>query len=89
MSRYRVHTCRICAAPIVWAVNERTRRAMPVDADPSPRGTVRLIDRGPGLKPAFQVVPYEERGHDDLHTSHFATCPQAGQWRSQRGGADA
>lgn len=74
--------CRSCKAPIVWAQTWRGNR-MPVDAVPVQAdeggnlyfeaGVVRHVLPGIVLDPAI-----------DLFTSHFATCPNADEWRKER-----
>lgn len=76
--------CRSCDAPVVWAVTDLAK-SMPVDRDPSPAGSIALEYRVPGRAPLARVVRADLRGaRTDLHTSHFATCPQAGNWRKRR-----
>lgn len=73
--------CRSCKAPIRWVVMAASNKSMPLDYDPSPAGTVR-IDMGSGfglVVRASAVTPDET-----LYTSHFATCPNAGQHRRPR-----
>lgn len=74
--------CRTCDAPIIWATSESTLKAMPVDAEPSPAGSVQLIPRE-GRTPLARVIPARDRFAKTLHTSHFATCPQASQHRKR------
>lgn len=74
-------TCRSCGATIRWAVTEKGKR-IPLDADPSPRGNMRLgpdgtaINIGSGTEPSL----FSEQGVD-LFMPHHATCPSAGEWR--------
>ena len=70
--------CRSCKAPVLWAVTERGR-PMPVDPDRVPNGNLNLLDDEHGGAPLAVVVkpdPAVER-----YVSHFATCPQRGDWR--------
>jgi hypothetical protein len=77
-------TCRSCGAPILWATVELSSTRMPVDADPAPEGNV-LIRREPGRIWARVLGGAELRQarheHESLHRSHFATCPDAADWR--------
>jgi hypothetical protein len=56
---------------------------MPIDAEPRPDGNVVLEEDG-----TARVLGREARqalgAFARLHTSHFATCPHAGQWRSSK-----
>lgn len=83
----RVANCRSCKAPIIWCLTSSGKK-MPVDADPSEAGTFYL--EGDDVQPVARHVrgfegPIHERG--ELHTSHFATCPQAEQFKGRRGNA--
>ena len=76
--------CKSCNAPIIWAQNESTGRAMPIDADPVDGGNVLILDPEPdGIW--FRVLNKEEvaKMQEPLHTSHFQTCPNAGEWRAK------
>jgi hypothetical protein len=84
--------CSTCRKPIIWAMHERTRRRMPIDAWPSAEGNVRLV-RMPVTDeyllvdgyPVARVLTTKQRfGQTTLHTSHFATCPQAATHRRGR-----
>ena len=80
-----VARCRSCGASVVWA---RTQygRWMPVDAFPATEGNVSIERQSDGALIAgvraqtwFTLRPDVPR-----FTSHFATCPQAGQHRRRR-----
>lgn len=77
--------CSTCAAPIIWATTERSLKPMPVDAEPSPAGSVQLIPRE-GRTPLARVIPAKDRFAKRLHTSHFVTCPDADRHRSRAKG---
>lgn len=84
--------CRACQAEIVFAQTPRKRAGqpvmMPVDAEPSPRGNVALSYMG-GKFYAEVVKRNQAAGMIDagqqLHTAHFATCPQADRFRKSYG----
>lgn len=82
MATYDIEACRSCTAPIIWAVTVNGRD-MPVDAEPSPDGDIRLADRSHlHRKPLAEVLSVTQQfGLGNLRTSHFATCPHADQWR--------
>jgi hypothetical protein len=81
-----VDHCRSCRAPIVWATTEQGK-AMPIDQGPVDNGNVYFIEQGP--TPKVRVLsdpqPTLEEDADSAdglrYLSHFATCPQADQWR--------
>jgi hypothetical protein len=84
-------TCRSCDAEIVWARNEQTGKLMPFDATPDPKGRWALddADEGEGLEAAetgrpAELVAYIDPMAGTRYTSHFATCPQASEWRKPR-----
>jgi hypothetical protein len=60
---------------------------MPVNAEPSPDGNVRLVDRK-GSVLAFVLAGDElaraRAAGDRLRTSHFASCPNAPQHRRRK-----
>lgn len=72
-----------CGAAIIWTTNVTTGRRMPVDAEPDEAGTIVLVSGNDG--PEARVLTRDEvarrpttRG---LYVSHFATCPNAGEFR--------
>lgn len=69
--------CKSCGASIMWAKSLLTGRPSPFDAQPTPSGGFVIV------KGASRFATDEDRRlHRDLFTSHFATCPQADQWRA-------
>ena len=87
MSRFTAEPCRSCGALVIWCVTT-AGKAMPVDAEPATGGTIRIEQRG-GPKPLARVLTKAELartgfGAATLRTSHFATCPQADQWRTRK-----
>jgi len=72
--------CRSCGAPILWARTEHDRN-IPLDRTPydgpEPGGLFVLRD---GV--AIAVSPEAFAG-EDLYRSHFATCPDAKEWRQR------
>lgn len=78
--------CRSCTAAIIWAETVKGKR-MTVDAAPADGGNIRLEYRRGDVPPLAHVVPKVERGNygdESWYTSHFATCPQADEWRRPR-----
>jgi hypothetical protein len=82
----RVELCKACDAPIVFARQiggAPGHRANPIDATPSDKGNIRLFDDGRYLIVAPKDRSSYVHGGVALHTSHFATCPRAEQFRKQ------
>ena len=79
----RVESCRSCEAPIIWT-RTSTGRAMPIDADPHPDGTIRPVPDATTV--AAQSIPLADRPNHSgqLHRSHFATCPNAAYHRRDK-----
>jgi hypothetical protein len=83
-------TCKSCGAPIIWACTCKGK-AMPVDAEPNPEGNV-MLTRRIGMEPLATVKGKGKAadlcarlggGIASVHTSHFATCPNAAAHRRQ------
>lgn len=68
----RVVPCRACGASMIW-VRSPKGRAMPVNAEPDPKGELMIIEH---------TASYAGDAHEgDRYTSHFATCPEAASFR--------
>lgn len=65
--------CRSCGAPIVWGVTSNGKR-IPLDAEPEVRFVFQDADDPKKLGGAMKT-----------YQSHFATCPDADDWRSSDG----
>lgn len=72
--------CKSCGAAIVWAEHHKTGKQMPMQLDES-GGWVLISSLAYRADASLLDV-------DDLasprYSSHFATCPQANQWRSKK-----
>lgn len=87
-----VGACRSCGAPVIWLTIAPGGRRMPVDAEPAEDGTV-LADLAAGAgvvlgRADVAQLRADEDEHgpearEPLYRSHFATCPQAGEWRKR------
>lgn len=81
--------CRTCGALMFWAVTPAGRR-MPVDAGPTPDGTLVLsLHHDASGRPELHLETWraDEPKHAaprNRYTSHFATCAQAAQHRRAR-----
>lgn len=86
-------TAEGCGALIVFPfVSRKIRgsdreqmRPMPVDLEPDPAGTVHVWveSKGRVLRGHVFGRAKDRAGRQDLHRSHFATCPGAGQFRQR------
>jgi hypothetical protein len=71
--------CRSCGAPVVWA-KTTARHPIPLNPEPSEAGNLAYCDAG--------VVEYVggprslfDSDERPRYVSHFATCPDAPDWR--------
>jgi hypothetical protein len=75
--------CASCGAVIRWC-HTRDGKRMPLDPDPALLGNVRVFDDDLAVVlTKTEVAQYQEAGVS-LHSSHFATCPDAPKWRRNR-----
>lgn len=87
--RAKARPCSACGQLIVFPLVARTAkgveraRVMPVDVDPDPAGTVHIWTEGRSLRGHVFGRATDRKNRRDLHKSHFATCPQAGQFRQR------
>lgn len=86
--------CRSCDAPIIWA-HTRAGKAMPIDATPfgAPLrvldGNLRMTgatvrDRHGRRAPVVELLDGQGElfaGPEARYRAHFATCPDADDWR--------
>lgn len=82
-----VSACRSCGAEILWA-HTRDGKRIPLDAVPSPAGNVYLNESATFARASVlsgALLEAARSAGEKLRTSHFATCPQAGEWRRKRG----
>lgn len=80
---FPVDDCRTCNARIIWA-RTVNGKAIPVDADVSKAGNVRLSWESADVK-AEVIGPAHAFGQTGLRASHFVTCPNADEWRRKGG----
>jgi hypothetical protein len=72
--------CKSCGAKIFWAQTTEGR-SMPVNAECVEGGNIQLYDRnGTIVAKVYGVAPPGTM----LRKAHFATCPQADQWRKDQ-----
>ena len=71
--------CRSCRAPIEWK-KTLSGKSIPLDLEPVPDGNIVLTDGDVAetLGPLELELLDPDRAR---YVSHFATCPDADQWR--------
>lgn len=73
--------CRSCGAWILWARTFAGKSKIPLDAEPAAeKGNVVLTNRH--LADGTVIVEMVPPGQG-THVSHYATCPQADEWRTR------
>ena len=72
--------CKSCGAPIFWAAttDKKTKR-MPINPVASNTGNLAIDEPAPGVLVAVVADLFTPPG--PRFTSHFATCPDAKEWR--------
>lgn len=80
--------CRTCHAYILWA-RTTTGGVMPIDWRRNPDGNVVLVFEPNTDKPLAMVVGPADTLSPDAkamprHMPHYATCPQADEWRRKK-----
>lgn len=68
--------CRSCGAAVRWVLTSTGKR-MPLDLDPQENGNITLDESG--------MASVGKTGEGPRYVSHFASCPQAKNWRRARG----
>lgn len=80
--------CKRCGATIIWAENKKrdgTVGMAPFDKEPNERGFFCLLRRPDNTVYARYVKRGEEWPSGGLpRTSHFATCPNADEFRKKK-----
>jgi hypothetical protein len=66
--------CPACKSPVVWAVSITTATWMPLNADPTPDGTLELTSNWDGHPRARKVSPKLAFGRKELRALHATTC---------------
>jgi len=83
--------CRSCGAPVLWALNGATKRGEPLDAEPRDDGNIEIVAHteidGRRVPVAHHLTKDERDQHSLIarhrYVSHFATCPNANDWRKR------
>ena len=69
---------RSCNADIEWAEWADSRKAVPLDVGAKPNGNLALVSGK-----VHRYGPADEKLGRERRISHFATCPDAKDWRSR------
>lgn len=77
--------CKSCGEEIIWCKTEKGK-PMPVDMAPDAGGNLIILPDGTVavLKGNDLAIWRTKKGYA-LHTSHFATCPNAAKHRKKKG----
>jgi len=84
--------CRSCHAPIRW-IRTLADKLIPLDANEDGSAlivedgnvrTEKVTELGITRSRATVLGPLEASTETDLYRSHFATCPNAGEWRTKQ-----
>lgn len=70
--------CRSCDAPIEWAEWADSGKAVPLDVGIVKNGNLALV-----AGKVHRFTADDDKLGRDRRVSHFATCPDAGKWRSK------
>jgi hypothetical protein len=70
--------CRSCGALIAWRSTLSGRR-IPVDPEPVEGGNIHVLANGRIVVEGSDTQVWSGAPR---YRSHFATCPQAGEWRA-------
>jgi hypothetical protein len=74
--------CRSCKAPIAWVLMMGSGKSNPLDPEPSPKGNVVVSKDGQACAvSASEADRLRTEEGASLYLSHFATCPQAKQFK--------
>lgn len=72
----KTQPCKGCGAPIFFVVSAVSGKRLPMDAQPASYAILLPAEKGKTEFRALQVPTY---------TTHFATCPNAEQFRQPKG----
>lgn len=77
--------CRSCGAKIIWTETEATGKKMPIDyAEDAEKGNIVILDNGKARVLGGDALTEAQDERLKLHTSHFATCPNAKSHRKPK-----
>lgn len=72
--------CRTCSAPVLWVRMAGSGKRMPLDAEPSARGNVRVVEGMATVLGAEDATGARAAG-EELYLSHFVLCPDRRAWK--------
>lgn len=81
--------CKSCKAPVLWAKWPRTQKWMPVDVKPVAEGDIILRHRKSENLLLAEKLEVGSEVTGNRYLSHFSTCPNSKENRSQRAPAPA
>lgn len=73
-----VGCCETCRAPIIWLTSPKTYKTAPIDIAPVLNGNLK-IDLEYGVY--LHIIDRGEVSENERYVSHFATCPNAQEFR--------
>jgi hypothetical protein len=79
--------CRSCKGDIDWAMSEDGLKRNPIDHASADREDGNLLvwrDNGGILRYKYRRKGVDPGPGEHTAISHYATCPEAGQWRRRR-----
>jgi len=76
-----VAKCNSCEAEIEWAESATTGKPVPLNVGATPDGSLAVVN---GKAHAYTLEDLALKR--DRRTSHFATCPDADDWRKPDAG---
>lgn len=79
---FETEKCRTCRASIIWTTTVNGKD-MPVDAEPTEGGNIRVYRDPAGVIRSDVVKPALAFGRKNLRLCHFVKCPQAPKWRKR------
>lgn len=74
--------CKSCNALIMWLRNDRTGKMSPIDAAPNINGNCLVLDDDEHYHVLAKIDAIAQ-DPSRIYTNHFATCPEAAQWKSK------
>ncbi len=75
-------TCRSCGAAVVWVTAAKSGKSLPLDAQSTPTGN--LVMCTDGASGRVRAADMLDGPAIPRFTSHFATCPDAKEWRKPK-----
>lgn len=78
--------CRKCGAPMVWVTMDPSGKKNPLDPEPTTAGRVVFIGDPESQNPRARSLKKGEAATSETFVSHFATCPNADEFKPERRG---